>query len=284
MTGSYLRTGWLLLLALTSLKVASQEVKYPNIDGIGKESIGLAVLQLALEKSSGEFNVTVDKRSVNQNRARIMVESGGADVFDTGFQKDLEQRFLPIYLPLEMGLLGWRIPIIHKDTAAKLQQVKTLNDVTTMSVGQGQGWGDIPILENAGFKVVTASKIEKLIKMVEGKRFDLFPLGATEVYQFLDKFGASSTSLIVDSSITIVYPYGRFFYVHKDNQPLADAIKQGMEAALSDGSLIELLKTHPFSKDALGKADLQNRVKINIESPGTNDSFKNIDEKWWYQP
>ncbi|MDN3612724.1 hypothetical protein QWZ16_24475 [Vibrio ostreicida] len=43
------------------MKVASQEVKYPNIDGIGKESIGLAVLQLALEKSSGEFNVTVDK-------------------------------------------------------------------------------------------------------------------------------------------------------------------------------------------------------------------------------
>ncbi|MDN3612722.1 hypothetical protein QWZ16_24465 [Vibrio ostreicida] len=63
-------------------------------------------------------------------------------------------------------------------------------------------------------------------------------------------------------------------FMYKDNQPLADAIKQGMEAALSDGSLIELLKTHPFSKDALGKADLQNRVKINIESPGTNDSFK----------
>ncbi|MBU2895219.1 hypothetical protein [Vibrio hepatarius] len=278
------RVGLTLMLCLTSTFAFGQEIKYPNIDGIGKESIGLAVLELALSKSGTNYSVTVDKRSVNQNRARSMVESRELDVFDTGFQKDLEQRFLPIYLPLEMGLLGWRVPIVHRDTEAKLSNVENLNQLTQFSVGQGQGWGDIPILENAGFKVVTASKIEKLIKMVDGQRFDLFPLGATEVYQFLEKFGAGSKNLIVDSNVTIVYPYGRFFYVTKDHLKLADAITTGMENALADGSLVNLLKQHPFSKDAFDKAGLTNRTRIDIESPDTNESFSQIDSRWWYTP
>ncbi|CAM3807006.1 hypothetical protein [Vibrio aquimaris] len=278
------KLGIVIALFISSTFASAQEVKYPNIDGIGKESIGLAVLELALSKSGADYTVTVDKRSVNQNRARSMVESRDLDVFDTGFQKDLEQRFLPIYLPLEMGLLGWRVPIVHRDTEAQLGNVKNLEQLTKFSVGQGQGWGDIPILKNAGFKVVTASKIEKLIKMVDGQRFDLFPLGATEVYQFLDKFGSGSNNLVVDSNVTIVYPYGRFFYVTKDNLKLADAITTGMENALADGSLLNLLKQHPFSKDAFDKANLTNRVRVDIDSPDTKESFSQIDSRWWYTP
>ncbi|WP_100751939.1 hypothetical protein [Vibrio salilacus] len=278
------RVGLMVVVCMTSALASGQEVKYPNIDGIGKESIGLAVLELALSKSGTDYTVTVDKRSVNQNRARIMVEAGELDVFDTGFQKELEQRFLPIYLPLEMGLLGWRVPIVHKDTEAKLANVKDLKQLTQFSVGQGQGWGDIPILENAGFKVVTASQIENLIKMVDGQRFDLFPLGATEVYQFLQKFGADSKNLVVDSNVTIVYPYGRFFYVTQNNLKLADAISTGMENALADGSLLDLLKQHPFSKDAFDKAGLTNRVRVNIDSPETKEIFSQIDSRWLYTP
>lgn len=272
------------LLFGLSFHASAQEIKYPNIDGIGKDSIGYAVLELALDKSGLDYSVSVDKRSVNQNRAKVMVESGELDVFDIGFHKKLEKKLLPVYLPLEMGLLGWRIPIVHRDTEKELQSVKDLYELTQFTVGQGQGWGDIPILEDAGFKVVTASKIENLIRMADGKRFDLFPLGAVEVYQFLEKFGINSKNLVVNSNVTIVYPYGRFFYVNKGNKPLANAIKLGMEQALSDGSLIRLLEKHPFSKDAFGQAKLSSRLKLYIKSPETEESFKQIDERWWFKP
>ncbi len=83
----------------------AEKVTYPNIDGIGSESIGYSVLKLALEKSEPDIEVYLDKQEVNQTRAKYMVEIGKADVFDSGFQPELEARFKPIYLPIDRGIL-----------------------------------------------------------------------------------------------------------------------------------------------------------------------------------
>lgn len=134
----------------------AEKVIYPNIDGIGRESIGYSVLKLALEKSEPNIDVYLDKQEVNQTRAKYMVEIGQADVFDSGFQPQLEARFKPIYLPIDRGILGWRLFIIHKDNASALGKVQNIEDLKRFLFGQGSGWGDIDILEKAGLKVITS--------------------------------------------------------------------------------------------------------------------------------
>jgi len=277
---------WLLAAAFifSAYTASAEDVLYPNIDGIGGESIGFSVLKLALSKSGGDYNVKLSNADVNQERARALVEEGRLSVFDTGFQPTLEDRFDPIYLPIDRGILGWRLFIIHKENAGKFASVEGLKDLQKYSAGQGNGWGDIAILENAGLTVKTASKIPYLIKMVGGNRFDMFPLGANEVFTFLDKYRDGDANLMVEEKVTLVYPYGRFYFVKKGNEKLASAIRTGMEKALDDGSLQALLKDHKFFADAFNRANLSDRVRIDIDTPGLTDGFKSIEDKWWYRP
>ncbi|WP_114786333.1 hypothetical protein [Vibrio tetraodonis] len=274
----------LLLLSVIASVVSAREIRYPNLDGIGQQSIGLAMLKLAIEKSGSDMTAIVDSNEVNQNRARQLVENGQLDIFDTGFDETLDGRFKPIYLPIDLGLTGWRLFIIHQDTQAKVENVKNVSQLSPFVMGQGQGWGDIRILEASGLKVTTAPRIEILIKMVGGKRFDLFPLGATEVHQFLETYRGNQKQLMVENQLVLIYPYGRFFYIRNNDTELSDVMHKGLEAAFEDGSLQELLINHPFSSDAFTKANLAERTHIRIPSPTLTEGFKAIDNKWWYVP
>ncbi|RSD28552.1 hypothetical protein [Vibrio pectenicida] len=275
---------FLLLLFSLSSVVFAREVRYPNLDGIGQQSIGLAMLKLAIEKSGADMTAVVDSNEVNQNRVRQQVENGQLDIFDTGFDETLDGRFKPIYLPIDLGLTGWRLFIIHQDTQEKIENVKDISQLSQFVMGQGQGWGDIRILEAAGLQVTTAPRIEILIKMVGGKRFDLFPLGATEVHQFLETYRGNQKQLMVENQLVLIYPYGRFFYIRNNDKELEDMLAKGLEAAFNDGSLRDLLFNHPFSSDAFTKANLAERTHILIPSPTLTEGFKAIDDKWWYVP
>ena len=275
---------YVLVVFLLSFDVVSKEIRYPNIDGLGESSIGYAVLKLALDKSGKDYQLITDLRATNTERTQFMLSNGQLDVFDSGYNPMLDENFEPIYLPLEMGLLGWRVFITHQDTADSLSSVQTIEDLQSYSFGQGQGWGDIDILENAGLTVLTAPTLKNIINMVQVKRFDILPLGATEAYSLLDRYGDKNYKVIIDDAITLIYPFGRFFYVRKNDKELKHVIEEGMDVALSDGSLLSLLKSHPFSRDAFKRAHLHDRIQIRIETPNLTEGFKSIDPKWWYLP
>jgi len=267
-----------------SFSSIAQEIIYPNLSGIGDSSIGLSVLKLALDKSGSDYQISVDTRRVNPNRVIFMLETKQVDVIDGGYTPELLDKFDIIYLPLDMGLSGWRVFVIHQDTANALSSVQIVDDLKHFTFGQGQGWYDTVILENAGLTVITSSKFSNLFSMVKVKRFDLLSLGAHSAYQLIELFGKNDEPLLVDDRITLVYPFGRFFYVRKDSTELKKAIKVGMEKSLSDGSLLALLKSHLFFRDTFYRANLRERIQIHIETPNLTESFKSIDKKWWYSP
>lgn len=271
-------------LGMSMAVKAQTVVTYPNIDGLGTQAIGYKVLELILGKGGKPYKLQVAGPPVNQNRARAELEEGNISVLDTGIQSDLESRFDPIYLPMDRGVLGWRLFIVHKDSVDDFSKIKGIEDLRKKTAGQGQGWGDVAILEHAGLKVQTSPNIENLTQMVAGKRFDFLPLGANEVYGFLEKYGKGNANLVVDDKVVLVYPFGRFFYVKKGNKELRAAIESGMEAALADGSLQKLLVSHSMFKDAFFKANLKSRTVIRIDSPGMPEGFKTIDKKWWFDP
>ncbi|MDW6003571.1 substrate-binding periplasmic protein [Vibrio mangrovi] len=274
----------LVVVFMFSFNVLAREIKYPNLHGIGESTIGFAVLQLVLDKSGSGYKPVITEIGANARRTRAMLEKGQIDVMDGGFSPDLIKSVEPIYLPFDLGLLGWRVFITRKDTAERLHAVRNIEDLKAFSFGQGVGWNDTIILANAGLTVVTAPKIDNLINMVKLKRFDLFPLGANEAYEFLKLYGGGDGQLIVDDALTLVYPFGRFFYVRKGDQELKQVIETGMERALADGSLLALLKSHPFFQDAFEQANLSQRIQIRIDTPNLNEAFRSIDPKWWYSP
>jgi len=273
-----------LSVLLLTTQVIAREIIYPNQSGIGDKSLGYAALKLALKKSESDFNVKIDSRMATPNRVIYMLESGQIDVIDGGYSTDAAKRLELIYLPIDMGLSGWRIFITLPSVAKQLRSVSSINDLKSYSFGQGQGWYDVKVLEAAGLDVITPPKLINLFGMVNSQRFDLLPLGSNEVYELLRRFNDSNNHLIVDNNLTLVYPFGRFFYVRKADLELKQAIEVGLNNALSDGSLLSLLKSHPLSRDAFNKANLKSRTRIDIETPNLSDEFKAIDPKWWYSP
>ncbi|MFB9134929.1 hypothetical protein ACFSJQ_01980 [Vibrio olivae] len=274
--------GW--LIGVSASISAAQEVVYPNLSGLGTGSLGYAALTLALEKSGQDYQVRFDSREVTATRMQLMLEQGEIDVMDGGYLPQVADRFDIIYRPIDMGISGWRVFIVHRDNAERLASVKTLEQLKAFVLGQGNGWNDVDILRHAGLTVITTAKLNNLISMMEVKRFDLLPLGANEAYQLLQQFTSQDSALQVDDAITLVYPFGRFFYVRKDRLKLKQAIEQGLDRALEDGSLLSLLQSHPFSRNAFERANLNQRQPIYIETPNLTKQFKAIEDKWWYHP
>ena len=271
------------LTAFVNNSSAQMKIIYPNVNEAGKELFGYAVLKLALESSGKDFDLNVSKTRVNNARIRKMINLKIISIADFGTSAEFEQEFLPIYFPIDLGLNGWRIFLIHKDKQSEFAKIKTIEDLRKMSAGQGNLWSDVKILENAGLKVYQAPNLTCLFKMTEKKRFDSFPLGANEVHSLLEQFRVNCPNVIVEQNLLLIYPFGRLFFVHKDNRELHDAVYSGLVKSFENGSLWKLFKSHKSNSAIFTKANLKDRKQIYINNPHMTTAFKKIPKKYFFQ-
>jgi hypothetical protein len=262
---------------------AQLRVVYPNINQMGENTFGFAVLKLALENSGIEYELTVSKTIANNERIRHMLLDKEISISDFGTCPQFEEILQPIYFPIDMGLNGWRIFLVHNENLQNFKDFKTINDLQSLKAGQGVGWADAEILENAGLHVEKASLLSSLFAMTERKRFDYFPLGANEVHSLLDQYKQHCPNVQVEENLVLIYPFGRLFFVHKDNNELHDAVYSGLLKSFENGSFWELFKNHKSNQALFTKVNLENRVQIHINNPHMTANFKNIPEKYFFK-
>ena len=73
--GAFLLIAALLLSGFVRAEPVLQ-VRYPNLDSLEAKAYGYRVLNLALQKSGVDFELSLHPLSVNQERARILLEQG----------------------------------------------------------------------------------------------------------------------------------------------------------------------------------------------------------------
>ena len=178
---------------------------------------------------------------------------------------ELDSAAIPVPIPIDRGLLGYRVGLINQGEQAKLDTIHDLQGLRTLSVGQGQDWGDVPVFRLAGVPLVTASRYDLLFAMLADHRFDIFPRGVVEITHELKAFQARFPDMRIDTHLLIRYPYAQFFYVSKTDPLLAKRLGDGLEAMLKDGSFEALFREH----FAQGIADLhlERRVVIDLKNP-----------------
>jgi ABC-type amino acid transport substrate-binding protein len=184
----------------------------------------------------------------------------------------LDDGMLHVPVPLDRGLLGTRLSFIRAGSQAEIDKVKTLDDLRRVSLGQGEGWGDVKILQHNGLTVETAPDYLSLLDMLEKGRFGLFPRGATEVTAEFQTYHAQHPDLAIDQHLVIRYPNPQYFYVAKNAPRLAERIEFGLKAMLKDGSFDVIYKKH-FAA-ALAELKLDQRTIIDIENPFLPDWAK----------
>ena len=259
---------------------ADLNVIYPAMDERPVENYGYKVLALALEKSGRKYHLSIFTRQMNAQRARKSIEDGTISVIDVGSNVEFEKRFSAVYFPIDRGLSGYRLFVINKKSAPDFAVIKNLSDLQKKVAGQGPGWADVKVLEDAGIKVETGEFVS-LFRMVDKGRFDFYPLGIEEIYNLLDKYKVNCPDSIIENTLALHYPFARLFFVKKENKELHDALFEGLEKAFADGSFQALMNNDASFKEEQLRANLKDRTIIEIDNPNLSTQFKKIPAKYF---
>lgn len=156
-------------------------------------------------------------------------------------------RMIPI--PLDRGLLGYRVNLLLATQQDKLARVRKREDLRAFSMGQNVGWMDIEIYRAAGIptrEVKDWANGEFALQMEAGF-LDLFPLGLEETLNyFLPHFRRHYPQLTLDPHILVRYPWFRFVWVspRPEADPVYEALQRGFAQLVADGRFLKIWHTH----------------------------------------
>ncbi len=255
----------IVLIGFATLQVAGAEtIKHIRVVD-KKEQILLDLLKVSLLKVDPSFEFEPLENDLTSIRAVEELKSGGLTVFWAGVTTEYEDDLSPIHIPVLKGMLGHRIFIIEKGKQTLFDNVNNLDDLKKLKAGQGKTWGDTKALLASDIPTVTTLKYKNLFPMLEGDRFDYFPRAIHEPWSEIE--ARPELNLTVENRLVLLYPFAMYFYVSKDNQRMHDMIYKGMEMAIADGSYDRVFYGSPLVKDAMAKANLNNRIVIRIPNP-----------------
>ncbi len=227
------------------------------------------LLELALKKTEATYGAFAFNRAPAMNQVRA-IETIRNDTYRNfvrvlGYDKKLEEKGLRyIDFPIFLGLLGYRTCFYSHTIKERLPQNISSKGLKQFLFGVGRGWIDDKILRHNGFRTTIAINYETMFELTARGRIELFCRGANEV---LDEFTTHHTleGLHYDRSFYLHYPMRHFYYFSKNQEKDMKRVKEGLDIALRDGSLMELWKRyHAKNLDFL---KLETRKRISLENP-----------------
>ena len=222
------------------------------------------LLDLALRKSGNDYTLQAVNTAMLQGRALKQLAAGAdIDVAWSMTSNAREAELTPIRIPIDKGLLGWRIFLINNKDTARFAQVKTLADLQHLEAGQGHDWPDTEILRANGLKVQGYPVFDSLFTMLQHGRFDYFPRSIMEIWG--EHKSHPGMNLVVEQTVILHYPTAYYFFVNKNNAPLAAAIKKGLLRAIKDGSFDTLF--NQTYGDVVERTRLQSRKRLQLTNP-----------------
>lgn len=263
---------------------ASQTVIYAWAASMAEDERGhypISLLKLALEKSGEAYEARPSKHDMPQWRTLRHVQMGKElDVVWTFTTPDREQSLLPIRIPIDRGLLGWRLLLINSADVERFSKLDSAEQLRALRSGQGHDWPDFPILKANGFNVSPSSSYSGLFAMLQRQRIVYFPRSLTEIEP--EVRAHRDQSLVVAPRWVLHYPAPLYFFVSKEKPALAGAIERGLLIAIKDGSMRRLFQQH-FGA-AIANAGLNQRTVLTLTNPFLTAATPLQRTDLWFSP
>ncbi|MCG6118752.1 MAG: transporter substrate-binding domain-containing protein [Aquimonas sp.] len=239
----------------------------------------IELLQLALRHAGERYRIEPARGDLSQSRSLVNLELGrGLDVAWTFSTRERERRLLPVRIPIDRGLLGWRLLLVREDSPAAAGVDEPA--LRALRLAQGHDWPDLAVLRHNGLRVAGGSSYTGLFEMLRLGRIDAFPRSVSEIYAELQADRAHGLTVL--PGWTLQYPAPAYFFVNRERPELAAEIEAGLRSALADGSWTEVFQRH-FGP-ALTRAQLSQRRALVLENPDLHPSTPLADPSLWYRP
>jgi hypothetical protein len=247
-------------------QAAPMRIVYPPPESATDErsEYSIQLLELALSKAGIDYELQAGKLHMQQGRALKQLEEGaGIDVFWSMTSKQRERDLLAIRIPIDKGLLGWRVFLINTKNRLQFEQVGSLDQLKSFAAGQGHDWPDTEILQANGLTVRSSFSYDSLFKMLQSGRFDYFPRSIEEIWG--EEKSHPDMDLEIEQNIVLQYPAAKYFFVNKRNTSLASALETGLRAAIRDGTFEQLFTK--YNGALISRAKLQSRKLFKLKNP-----------------
>jgi hypothetical protein len=277
-----LTLAFLLTLALSAASMA-RTVVYPRAetDVDDRDRYPVQLLKLALRKADAEVELKPHAVFMLQVRALREVEQrSGLDIVWTMTSREREQVLLPIRIPIDRGLLGWRLLLVQPARAPAFAPMTRLDDLKPLRGGQGADWPDTTILRAAGLQIDESARYGDLFQKLAAGRIDYFPRSVQEIWGELENHRAEG--FVVEPTLALHYPTAMYFFVNKRDTALAADIRKGLDIALRDGSF-EALFVQNFGT-VLQRSRLAQRRIVEMKNPLLPAETPLADTRLWYRP
>ncbi|MFG6460952.1 substrate-binding periplasmic protein [Roseateles sp. DXS20W] len=220
------------------------------------------LVELALARAGSRLEVRPVDLDMAQGRTLVELASGRSpvDLLWTVTDRHREASgLLPVRIPIDRGLMGWRLLLVRRNELAQWAHVRSLSALAGRLAGQGHDWPDTTILRANGLRVGTSSVYEALFRMLAAGRIDYFPRSILEVDAELA--GGRHPDLAIVPDLMLHYPAAAYLFVSPTRPELAAELRAGLEAAVADGSFQRLhreqyaavLKAHPVTAQGVLK-------------------------------
>jgi hypothetical protein len=243
------------------------------------------LLDAALHATSPKWGAYVLQTGavvMNADRSQIMLsQSQDITMLVRTTSMEREKVVLPLRIPLDKGLTGYRLFLIQKPTQARLNNVRTLNDLKAFSIGQGAQWVDADILRSAGLTVEPGSNYDSLFKMLQVGRFDLFSRGVNEISQELNDGRARNPDLVIEENLMLYYPLPRYFFFARtpEGERLSQRVEEGLRILIKNGDFEKRYQV--FKRQILAGLKLSGRRTFKIDNPTLSPETPLQQREYW---
>lgn len=196
----------------------------------------------------------------------------------------LEQALLPIKIPIDKGLLGYRVFLIQAEDQPRFTAVQSLEQLRQFRFGQQREWSDVAIYRAAGLPVVAGSSYEGLFSMLMRRRFDAFGRGVTEVTGELEHWRTKYPRMAIENELLLYYPLPVYFWFPRSDEGRrhAQRVEEGMHALIADGTLDRL-----FAEEygpTIKRLHLDSRRTMRIANPNLSSGHPFDTKAYWFDP
>ena len=262
------------ILATTAAVAAPLRVIYPRQEETDRrDTYKIELLERVLQVTTNEFGgfeLGPSAAIMSETRMDALMTRGDGRTLNVIFKpstRDREESMIPVRIPILKGLLGYRVCLIHADTQSACSRVQTLEDLKSFKVGQGLGWRDTEVFKHNGIHVETSPDYEGLFAMLNGKRFDLFSRGITEIPAEFAERKERFPTMRIETDLLLYYPWPVYFFTIRNDagRQLAERIGRGLDQLRASGEFDALFNR--YYKGTMGDLHLKERRLIRMENP-----------------